>query len=159
MNCPCKCTNSIDEEGDQGSTCESEFEEKPEKLASVEHLMRENGGPKRNRIRVGKARGSRANLSQPCRRRRAGVSGAEPFGATKRSRSPGVWKTITVVVDLGAAENVMPKSMFPEISAEETERSKNGKGFKGPGGEPIKNYGQQVMSFRTPEGFVRKSMW
>ena len=43
----------------------------------------------------------------------------------------------------------MPRSMFPEISPEETERSKNGKGFTGPGGEHIKNYGQQVMSFRT----------
>ena len=28
------------------------------------------------------------------------------------------------------------------------------KGFKGPGGENIKNYGQQIMSVRTPEGFV-----
>ena len=37
--------------------------------------------------------------------------------------------------------------------------SKNGKGFKGPGGDNIKNYGQQVMSVRTPEGFVRKSTW
>ena len=33
------------------------------------------------------------------------------------------------------------------------------KGFKGPGGENIKNYVQQVMSVRTPEGFVRKSTW
>ena len=35
---------------------------------------------------------------------------------------------------------------------EETERSKNGKGFKGPGGEHVKNYGQQVMSVRTLVG-------
>ena len=59
-----------------------------------------------------------------------------------------------MVVDSGAAENVMPRSMFPEIGIRQTERSKNGKGFKGPGGENIKNYGQQVMSVRTPEGFV-----
>ena len=49
--------------------------------------------------------------------------------------------------------------MPPKISTEETERSKNGKGFKGPGGEDIKNYVQQVMSVRTLEGFVRKSTW
>ena len=55
-----------------------------------------------------------------------------------------------MVVDLGAAENVMPRSMFPEIGIRQTERSKNGAGFKGPGGENIKNYGQQVMSVRTP---------
>ena len=59
----------------------------------------------------------------------------------------------------GAAENLMPRSMFPEIGIRQTERSKNGKGFKGPGGENIKNYGQQGMSVRTPEGFVRKSTW
>ena len=63
------------------------------------------------------------------------------------------------MVDSGAAENVMPRSMFPEIWIRQTERSKNGKGFKGPGGENIKNYGQQVMSIRTPEEFVRKSTW
>ena len=56
------------------------------------------------------------------------------------------WKKVTVVVDSGAAENVMPRSMFPEIGIRQTERSKNGKGFKGPGGENIKNHGQQVMS-------------
>ena len=50
----------------------------------------------------------------------------------------------------------MPKSMFPERS---TERSNNGKVFKGPGGEHIKNYGQQVTSVRTLEGFVRESTW
>ena len=37
-------------------------------------------------------------------------------------------------------KNVMPRNMFPEISTEETERSKNGKGFKGRGGEHIKNW-------------------
>ena len=51
---------------------------------------------------------------------------------------------------------MMPRSMFPAISTEELERSKNGKGFKGPVGEHVKSYGQQV---RTPEGFVRKSTW
>ena len=69
------------------------------------------------------------------------------------------WKKVTVEVDSGAAENVMPRSMFPEIWIRQTERSKNGKGFKGPGGENIKNYGQQIMSVRTPEGFVCKSTW
>ena len=63
------------------------------------------------------------------------------------------------MVDSGAAENVLPKSTFPDKSTEETERSKSEKGFKGPGGEHSKNYGQQFMSVRTPHGLVRKSMW
>ena len=53
----------------------------------------------------------------------------------------------------------MLRSMFPEIPTEETDMSKNGKGLKGPGGENIKNYGQQIMSVRTREGLVRKSTW
>ena len=64
-----------------------------------------------------------------------------------------------MVGDSGAAENVLPRSMFPEMGIRQTERSKNGKGFEGPGGENFKNYGQQVMSLRTPEGFVRKGTW
>ena len=62
-----------------------------------------------------------------------------------------------MVVESGAAEKLMPRSMFPEKGIRQTERSKNGKGFKGPGSENIKNYGQQLMSVRTREGFVRKS--
>ena len=69
------------------------------------------------------------------------------------------WKKVTVVVDSGAAENVMPRSMFHEKGIKQTERSKNGKGFKGPREENIKNHGQQIMSVRTPERFVGKSTW
>ena len=62
------------------------------------------------------------------------------------SRNPGgtrwTWKKVTVVVDSGAAENVMPRSMFSVIGIRQTERSKNGKRFKGPGGENLKNCGQ-----------------
>ena len=53
--------------------------------------------------------------------------------------------------DSGAAETVMPRSMFPEISTEETERSMNGKGFN-------KNYGQQVVLLRDLYA-RRKSTW
>ena len=48
------------------------------------------------------------------------------------------WKKVAVVVDSGAVENVMPKNMFTEIATEETERSKNGQGMKGPEEEHIK---------------------
>ena len=53
----------------------------------------------------------------------------------------------------------MPRSLFPEIGIRATERSKNGQGFKRPRGEHTLNYGQQVMSVKAPEGFVRKSTW
>ena len=51
----------------------------------------------------------------------------------------------------------MPRSIF--LRDRHQANTKNGKGFKGPGGENIKNYGQQVMFVRTPEGFVRKGTW
>ena len=107
---------------------------------------------KENRLATG------SSLSRRGRRRRKGVEGTEPLGLTKRRRN-----SVDVEghrgVDSGAAEKLMPRSMFPEIGIIQTERSKNGKGFKGPGGEHIKNNGQQIMSVRTSEGFVRKSTW
>ena len=50
MNCPCKWTNSIDEEDDQGSSWESEPEgEKAEELASLETLNNESGDWPKNK--------------------------------------------------------------------------------------------------------------
>ena len=40
-----------------------------------------------------------------------------------------------------------------------TETAKNGKSFKGPGGEHIMNSWQHFVSVRTPDGFVHKSNW
>ena len=68
-------------------------------------------------------------------------------------------KEVTVVVHSGAAENVMPRSLFSETGIRATERSKNAEGSKEPVREHIKNYGQQVVSVRTPKGFVRKCTW
>ena len=69
------------------------------------------------------------------------------------------WKKVTVVVDWGAAENVLLRSMSSRDRHQAKERSQNGKGFKGPGGENIKYQGQLVMSIRTLERHVRKSTW
>ena len=74
--------------------------------------------------------------------------------------APWTWKKISVVVDSRAAENVMPKSIFPDISTDETKRSKHGVGFKGTRRRAqFKNYEQQVIFVRTLEGFVSKSTW
>ena len=92
--------------------------------------------------------------------RKAGVWRTEPFWSNEtQEEHSGRGRKPPVVVDSGAAENVMPRTMVPDISTEETERAKNGKGFNGSGGVHIKNYGQQVMSVRTPQGVVRKSTW
>ena len=60
-------------------------------------------------------------------------------------------------MDVGAAENVMPRSMFPEIGIRQTERGpRTEKGSEDQGESTSRMLGQQVMSVRTPEGFVRK---
>ena len=141
VNCPYEWANSIDEEDEQVSSWESEPDgEKTEELASLETL--DDGGEwcRPRRIRI--TRWSRK---------------VEPRQAFHYLTADDEGEQVTVVIDSGAAENVMPRSMFPEIPTEETERSKNGKGFKGPGGENIKNNGQQITSVRTLEGFVCKS--
>ena len=103
-----------------------------------------------------RTKGLRSITLQKTTKKRAGFRRAETFGPTKRRRST---VDLEESVDSGAAENVVQKSMFPDVSTEEAEISKNGKGFKGPRGEHIKNYGQQVMRVRTPDGFLRKSTW
>ena len=78
-------------------------------------------------------------------------AGLNLFGPTKRRMSS---------VDVhGSGSERNAEEQVCRISTEETERSKNGERFKGLEGEHIKNYEQQVMSVRTPEGFVRKSTW
>ena len=48
---------------------------------------------------------------------------------------------------------------FPRCPLKKRRGPRMEEGFKGPGGEHIENYGQQVMSVRTLEEFVRKSTW
>ena len=69
------------------------------------------------------------------------------------------WKRVTVVVYSGAAENVLPRSMFPEIPTEETERSKNEKGSQDQEESTLRITGSKSCPSELLEGFVRKSTW
>ena len=156
MNCPYKWTNSIDEEDDEGSSWESEPEgEKADELASLETPddEREWCWPGRNRItrwrRRVDPRPAFHYLAEDDEDEQAS-GGLNHLASRNAGGTPRTWKKVTTAVDSGAAENVMPRSMFLGISTEETERSKNGKGFKGPGGEHIKKYGQQVIVRQKP---------
>ena len=126
FNCPYKWPYSMDEEDDQTSSWKSEPKgEKAEELASLETLDEDQ-------IEDEQA-----------------SSGLNHLVSRNAGGAQWTWKKITVVVDSCASVNVMPRSMFPEMGTRQTERSKSGKGFKGPGGGNIKNYGQQIMSVRT----------
>ena len=118
-------------------------------------------GPNGTESPGGKASGSKANIPPPCRRRRrrAGVWRTEPFGPPKRRRSIVDMEERHRYGRLGSSGERNAKKHVSEISTKETERFKNGKGLKGPGGEHIEDYGQQVTSVRTAEGFVHKSTW
>ena len=69
------------------------------------------------------------------------------------------WVKITAVVDSGAGDNVLPQKELPFIPLAPTARSKAGRGFCGPSGEPIKNFGQKRVDVRTTEGQARATTW
>ena len=149
VNCPYKWANSIDEEDDQTSSWESEPEgENAEEFASLETPDEEGEWcwPKKCRVtRWGWKIDSR--LAVHCLAEEdedEQVSrGLNHLVSRSAAGTLWPWKKVTVVVDSGEAENMMPRSMFPEIGIRQTEWSNNGKGFKGLGGENIKNDGQQ----------------
>ena len=61
----------------------------------------------------------------------------------RRAESPGGEGEMTHDLHSTTSLKTMKaRSMFPDIGIRQTERSKNGKGFKGRGGENIKNFGQ-----------------
>ena len=165
VNCPYKWANSMDEEDDQTSSWESELEgENAEELSGLETHDKdgewcwlEKGRVTRWRRRIDSLPAVH-NLAEEDEDEQVS-GGLNHLASRSAAGTQWTWKKVTMVVDSGAAENVMSRSTFPEIGIRQTERSKHGKGFKGPGGENMKNYGQQVMSVRTPEGFVRKSTW
>jgi len=69
------------------------------------------------------------------------------------------WVKITAVVDSGAGDNVLPQKELPFIPMSATERSKSGRGFCGPSGEPIQNFGQKKVIVKTAEGQARTTTW
>ena len=134
MNCPYKWANSIDEEDDQTSSWKSEPEgENAQELASLEMLDEEGEWcwPKKSRVaRWGRRIDSRPVFHHLADEDEQASWGLDHLVLRNAGGAQWTWKKVTVVVDSGAAENVMPRSMFPEIPTEETERSKDGKGSK-----------------------------
>ena len=139
VNCPYKRANSTDEEDDRTSSWESEPEgEKAEEVASLQTLDEEGvwcwpekSGVTRWRRRID-SRPAFHYVAEDDEDEQAS-RGLNHLASRNAGRAQWTWKKVTVVVDSGAAENVMPRSMFPEVGIRQTERSKNGKGFKGPG--------------------------
>ena len=69
------------------------------------------------------------------------------------------WVKITAVVDSGAVDNVLPEEELEFVPLAESERSKSGRGFRGPAGEPIPARGQRTTVVKTAEGQARRTKW
>ena len=144
VNSPHKWANSIDEEDDQTSLWVSELEgENAEELGSLGTPDEEGEWcwPKKSRVtRWGRRIDSRPAVHYLAEDDEGEQASGGLNHLVPRNAGGGqwTWKNVTVVVDSGAAENVMPRSMFPEMGIRQTERSKTEKRIQGPGGENIK---------------------
>ena len=169
MTCPCTWTNGIDEEEDQGSSWESELEgDKAEEPASLE--ARDDEGewcwPRRNRI----TRWIMRMDPRPAFHYLAEDDEEEQVSGglghlVLRNAGGGqwTWKKVHRCGRLGggggrdAEKHVSRNTHRRNIEVQEWKRLVE-KGSKDQG-ERIKKCGQQVMSVRTSEGFVRKNTW
>jgi hypothetical protein len=75
--------------------------------------------------------------------------------ATSRNKG---WRKTEVTVDSGAAHSVMDGDTLPGIPREESESSRQGKVYVGPGLEKIPNRGQKKLRVRTAESMEIKGM-
>ena len=71
----------------------------------------------------------------------------------------GKWQHMAAVVDSGAAENVLPTGVCQHIKLQPTDRSRAGVGFRGAGGERIRNHGQREFKVQMSDGKTGKSTW
>ena len=74
----------------------------------------------------------------------------------QRKKKSGGWKQISVAIDSGAAETVIPHTLVPEHEIMEIEKSKAGLCYASATGEPIPNMGEQQLPMVTCEGSLRK---
>ena len=64
------------------------------------------------------------------------------------------WERLAAVVDTGEAENVLPAGVCNHVKLSATRRSDAGIGFRGAGGERIRNHGQRKFKVRMRDGQV-----
>ncbi len=65
------------------------------------------------------------------------------------------WRKISIAIDSGAAETVIPHTLVPEYPITDTERSRSGLCYASATGQPIPNLGEQRLPLATREGSLR----
>ena len=66
-----------------------------------------------------------------------------------------VWKQMSVAIDSGATETVIPHTMVTEYPIIEPDKSRSGACYSSATGEPIPNLGEQRLPLSTEEGWLR----
>ena len=65
------------------------------------------------------------------------------------------WQKLSLAVDSGAAETVVPHMEVPSHPLRETEASRSGMSYASATGDPNPNLGEQVLPLLTQEGSLR----
>ena len=65
------------------------------------------------------------------------------------------WRKISLAIDSGAAETVIPHTLVTDYPIVETDKSRSGACYASATGEPIPNLGEQRLLLATEEGSMR----
>ena len=65
------------------------------------------------------------------------------------------WQLLSIAIDSGAAETVIPHTLITGYPVEETQKSRAGVTYASATGDPIPNMGQQRLPMTTAEGSLR----
>ena len=68
------------------------------------------------------------------------------------NRDWSLWKKISIAVDSGAAETVIPHTLVTEYAIDQTDKSRAGVCYASATGEPIPNLGEQKLPLAIVEG-------
>ena len=77
------------------------------------------------------------------------------MGVTNSGSEWDDWKMLSVAIDSGAAETVVPHTVVAEYPIEPTKLSQAGVCYASATGEPIPNLGEQRLPMATMEGSLR----
>ena len=94
-----------------------------------------------------------------CELNGAGDEDDDILGMGCESTEQSKWERLTGVVDSGAAENVLPAGVCNHVKLSATRRCDAGIGFRGAGGERIRNHGQRKFKVRMRDGHVAGTTW
>eukprot|EP00973_Karenia_brevis_P061433 8541661-Karenia_brevis.AAC.1 len=67
----------------------------------------------------------------------------------------GEWQKLSIAIDSGASETVIPYEMVVDHPIQETRASRTGYAYQSATGEPIPNLGEQKLPLYTMEGTIR----